>query len=63
MHIHIAEQQKEVDDCLGWSGKRPIQWLYDNVAVEHQPVGPLAHGQPGDLLPHGLGASQQRCVV
>ncbi|WP_314915328.1 formimidoylglutamate deiminase [Pseudomonas helleri] len=33
VHIHIAEQQKEVDDCLSWSGKRPIQWLYDNVEV------------------------------
>lgn len=34
VHIHIGEQQKEVDDCLSWSGKRPIQWLYDNVAVD-----------------------------
>lgn len=33
VHVHIAEQQKEVDDCLAWSGRRPIQWLYDNVAV------------------------------
>ncbi|MFF7706067.1 formimidoylglutamate deiminase [Pseudomonas sp. NPDC007930] len=35
VHIHIAEQQKEVDDCLAWSGQRPVQWLYD-----HAPVGP-----------------------
>ena len=34
VHIHIAEQQKEVDDCLSWSGKRPIQWLHDNVEVD-----------------------------
>ena len=34
VHIHIAEQQKEVDDCLSWSGKRPIEWLYDNVDVD-----------------------------
>jgi formimidoylglutamate deiminase len=34
VHVHIAEQQKEVDDCLAWSGRRPIQWLYDNVAVD-----------------------------
>lgn len=34
VHIHIAEQQKEVDDCLSWSGKRPIQWLHDNVKVD-----------------------------
>ncbi|MDO7927483.1 formimidoylglutamate deiminase [Pseudomonas sp. KFB-139] len=34
VHIHIAEQQKEVDDCLSWSGRRPLQWLYENVAVD-----------------------------
>lgn len=34
VHIHIAEQQKEVDDCLAWSGQRPIEWLYANVPVD-----------------------------
>jgi formimidoylglutamate deiminase len=34
LHIHIAEQQKEVDDCLAWSGQRPIQWLYDHNPVD-----------------------------
>lgn len=34
VHIHIAEQQKEVDDCLAWSGRRPLQWLYENVDVD-----------------------------
>ncbi|SDH88660.1 formimidoylglutamate deiminase [Pseudomonas flavescens] len=36
VHIHIAEQQKEVDDCLAWSGKRPLQWLYDNIEVDER---------------------------
>jgi formimidoylglutamate deiminase len=27
IHIHAAEQMKEVDDCVGWSGKRPVEWL------------------------------------
>ncbi|MDF3135711.1 formimidoylglutamate deiminase [Pseudomonas extremaustralis] len=36
VHIHIAEQRKEVDDCLAWSGKRPLQWLYDNVEVDER---------------------------
>lgn len=36
VHIHIAEQQKEVDDCLAWSGKRPLQWLYDHVEVDER---------------------------
>lgn len=36
VHIHIAEQQKEVDDCLSWSGARPLQWLYENVEVDQR---------------------------
>ncbi|MCP8467395.1 formimidoylglutamate deiminase [Pseudomonas sp. ZM23] len=36
VHIHIAEQQKEVDDCLAWSGRRPLQWLHENVAVDER---------------------------
>ncbi|MEX6508718.1 formimidoylglutamate deiminase [Jiella sp. M17.18] len=27
MHIHAAEQVKEVEDCLAWSGRRPVEWL------------------------------------
>lgn len=27
IHIHISEQMKEVNDCLTWSGKRPVEWL------------------------------------
>jgi formimidoylglutamate deiminase len=33
VHIHIAEQQREVDDCLAWGGKRPIDFLYDTWDV------------------------------
>jgi formimidoylglutamate deiminase len=36
VHIHIAEQNKEVQDCLAWSGRRPVQWLYENVAVDQR---------------------------
>lgn len=36
VHIHIAEQQKEVDDCLAWSGRRPLQWLYEHVEVDRR---------------------------
>jgi len=34
IHIHIAEQRREVDDCLAWSGKRPVDWLIDNAEVD-----------------------------
>lgn len=33
IHIHIAEQQKEVDSCLALCGKRPVEWLYETQAV------------------------------
>jgi len=34
IHIHIAEQVKEVEDCLNWSGIRPVAWLLDNMPVD-----------------------------
>jgi len=34
IHIHIAEQMKEVNDCINWSGKRPVEWLYDNAEID-----------------------------
>ena len=33
VHIHIAEQVREVEECLAWSGARPVEWL-----LRHQPV-------------------------
>jgi formimidoylglutamate deiminase len=36
IHIHIAEQQGEVDACVEWSGKRPIQFLYDRFPVDQR---------------------------
>ncbi|MFC3136502.1 formimidoylglutamate deiminase, partial [Microbaculum marinum] len=33
IHIHVAEQVREVEDCLAWSGQRPVEFL-----LEHQPV-------------------------
>ncbi|MBA4226078.1 MAG: formimidoylglutamate deiminase [Hyphomonas sp.] len=34
VHIHIAEQVKEVEDCLAWSGARPVEWLLHNAPVD-----------------------------
>ena len=34
VHIHIAEQLKEVDDCVAWSGARPVDWLLDHAALD-----------------------------
>ena len=34
IHIHIAEQQKEVNDCLAHYGQRPVAWLLDNMTLD-----------------------------
>ena len=34
IHIHVAEQTKEVDDCRVWSGQRPVDWLLDHAPVD-----------------------------
>jgi formiminoglutamate deiminase len=36
IHIHIAEQMKEVDDCIAWSGSRPVRWLLDHAPVDRR---------------------------
>ena len=35
-HIHIAEQIKEVDDCISWSGKRPVEWLLEHFDIDNK---------------------------
>jgi len=34
MHIHIAEQVKEVEDCIAHYGARPVEWLLANADVD-----------------------------
>lgn len=34
IHIHIAEQVAEVEDCLALRGARPVQWLLDRMPVD-----------------------------
>ena len=36
IHLHIAEQEKEVADCLAWSGARPVEWLLDHAKVDER---------------------------
>ena len=36
VHIHIAEQQPEVNGCLDWSGQRPVEWLLENIEVDNR---------------------------
>lgn len=34
VHIHIAEQVAEVEQCLAMRGARPVRWLLDNAPVD-----------------------------
>lgn len=34
IHIHVAEQIREVEDCVAWSGARPVEWLLANADVD-----------------------------
>ncbi len=34
IHIHVAEQMLEVEQCLAWSGRRPVEWLLDHAPVD-----------------------------
>ena len=36
IHIHVAEQVKEVEDCVAWSGARPVRWLLDHAGVDER---------------------------
>jgi formimidoylglutamate deiminase len=34
LHIHVAEQRREVDQCFSSYGRRPVRWLLENFAVD-----------------------------
>jgi len=36
IHIHVAEQIGEVQDCLALRGARPVEWLLDNAEVDER---------------------------
>ena len=36
IHIHIAEQTREVEECIAWSGQRPVEWLLNSVDVDQR---------------------------
>jgi formimidoylglutamate deiminase len=35
-HLHVAEQIREVNDCLAYCGKRPVQWLLENLPLNER---------------------------
>lgn len=36
VHVHAAEQVREVEDCLAATGMRPVQWLLSHAPVDER---------------------------
>lgn len=36
VHIHAAEQTREVEDSIAFSGKRPVEWLLEHLPVDRR---------------------------
>jgi formiminoglutamate deiminase len=36
VHIHAAEQTREVEECIAWSGRRPVEWLLEHAPVDQR---------------------------
>lgn len=36
VHIHVAEQVREVEECVAWSGQRPVAWLLSHAPVDRR---------------------------
>ncbi len=48
-HIHVAEQRREVEDCLAWCGARPVAWLLDNQPLDrHWCLVHATHMEPAE---------------
>ncbi len=60
IHIHIAEQVREVEDCLEWSGRRPVEWLLDGQPLDtHWCLIHATHTTAADLV----GIASREAVV
>ncbi len=61
IHLHIAEQTAEVNDCLDVRGARPVAWLLDNAAVDGRWC--LVHATHLDAAEASRLASSGACVA
>jgi formimidoylglutamate deiminase len=51
VHIHIAEQTQEVDDCMAHTGQRPIEWLLNHAEVDARwNLVHATHTTPAELV-------------
>ncbi len=65
VHIHVAEQAKEVEDCLDWCDRRPATWLLDSFDVDqHWCLVHATHVDQGELERIALsGATVGLCPI
>jgi len=50
VHIHVAEQTGEVDDCVAATGLRPLEWLCANVPLDARwHLVHATHALPGEI--------------
>jgi formimidoylglutamate deiminase len=50
IHVHVAEQTAEVDDCLRATGLRPIEWLATHVPLDARwQLVHATHAQPSEI--------------
>lgn len=62
IHLHIAEQTKEVDDCVAYLKKRPVEWLLEHLPVDNRYHLVHATHMTTDEA-HALGRSKATVVV
>lgn len=61
IHIHIAEQETEVADCLAMHGKRPVDLLFDTCDVDARWT--LVHATHADAAERNLVVASGACVA
>jgi formimidoylglutamate deiminase len=63
LHIHVAEQRREVDDCLQHHGLRPVEWLLRHASVDaHWNLVHATHASAQELQDaHARGAALVLC--
>ncbi|HSW23731.1 MAG TPA: formimidoylglutamate deiminase [Burkholderiaceae bacterium] len=62
IHIHIAEQTGEVDDCVAASGLRPIHWLARHVPLDSRwQLVHATHAEPAEI--HAVAAAGAGVVL
>jgi formimidoylglutamate deiminase len=50
IHVHVAEQQREVDDCLSATGARPIEWLCRTQRLDARwQLVHATHAEPAEI--------------